>query len=78
MTSAIAFQLAVAGVSAGSLYALIAIAIVLPFKASGVLHFGQGEVVMLGAYVALALTMMGLPYPVVLLGSWSPVPRSAC
>ena len=68
MTSAIAFQLAVAGVSAGSLYALIAIAIVLPFKASGVLHFGQGEVVMLGAYVALALTMMGLPYPVVLLG----------
>ena len=68
MTSAIAFQLAVAGVSAGSLYALIAIAFVLPFKASGVLNFGQGEVVMLGAYVALALTMMGLPYPVVLLG----------
>lgn len=68
MTTAFAIQLAVAGISVGSIYALIALAIVLPFKASGVLNFGQGEVVTLGAYVALVLTQLALPYPVVLFG----------
>lgn len=67
MTSTLALQLAIAGVSVGSIYALVALAIVLPFKASGVLNFGQGEVVTLGAYLALTFTQLGLPYPVLLL-----------
>jgi branched-chain amino acid transport system permease protein len=54
-------------VSVGSIYALVALAIVIPFKASGVLNFGQGEVVTFGAYAALVLTQLALPYPVVLL-----------
>lgn len=68
MTLALALQLALAGLSVGSIYALVALAIVLPFKASGVLNFGQGEVVTLGAYVALVLTQLGLPYAVVVAG----------
>ena len=68
MSSTLLLQLAIAGVSVGSIYALVALAIVLPFKASGVLNFAQGEVVTVGAYAALILTQLALPYPLVLLG----------
>lgn len=67
MTGTLALQLAIAGVSVGSIYALVALAIVIPFKASGVLNFGQGEVVTAGAYIALVLSTIALPYPLVLL-----------
>lgn len=65
MSTTLALQLAIAGVSVGSIYALVALAIVIPFKASGILNFGQGEIVTLGAYLALMLTQLALPYPVV-------------
>jgi branched-chain amino acid transport system permease protein len=68
MTPTLAAQLAIAGVSVGAIYALVALAIVIPFKASGVLNFGQGEVVTIGAYAALILTQLGLPYPVMFAG----------
>ncbi len=68
MTAPLALQLLVAGVSVGSIYAFVALAIVIPFKTSGVLNFGQGEIVTLGAYVALVLTQAALPYPVTVLG----------
>lgn len=67
MTATLAFQLAIAGISVGSIYALLALAIVIPFKASGVLNFGQGEMVTAGAYIALVLTTLALPYPLVLI-----------
>ena len=66
MTVTLALQLAIGGVSVGSIYALVALAIVIPFKASGVLNFGQGEIVTFGAYAALVLTQLALPYTVVL------------
>ena len=68
MTATLALQLGIAGISVGAIYALVALAIVIPFKSSGVLNFGQGEIVTLGAYVALILTQLALPYPVVLAG----------
>src|SRR5207253_9974487 len=68
MTLTLALQLAIAGISVGSIYALVALAIVIPFKSSGVLNFGQGEIVTLGAYLALILTQLALPYPVVVAG----------
>src|SRR5256885_13303000 len=68
MTLTLALQLAIAGISVGSIYALVALAIVMPFKSSGVLNFGQGEIVTLGAYLALILTQLALPYPVVIAG----------
>jgi branched-chain amino acid transport system permease protein len=55
-------------VSVGSIYALVALAIVIPFKSSGVLNFGQGEIVTFGAYAALVLTQLALPYPIVVAG----------
>lgn len=60
-------QLVIAGISIGSVYALIALSIVVPFKASGVLNFGQGELATLGAYAALVMAQFGLPYAVVAL-----------
>ena len=62
MTAVLAFQLLIAGVSVGGIYALIALAIVIPFKSSGVLNFGQGELVTFGAYAALVITQLALPY----------------
>ena len=59
----IALQLAFSGLSVGSIYALMALALVIPFKASRVLNFAQGEMATLGAYIGLALaTNFGLPF----------------
>jgi branched-chain amino acid transport system permease protein len=65
MSWQIALQLAFSGLSVGSIYALVALALVIPFKASGVLNFAQGEMVTLGAYIGLVLaTGFGLPFPI--------------
>lgn len=64
MTWRIALQLALAGLSIGSIYAIVALALAIPFRASRVLNFAQGELVTLGAYIALVLTSYGLPYAV--------------
>jgi branched-chain amino acid transport system permease protein len=64
MTSRIALQLALSGLSVGSIYALVALSLAIPFKASRVLNFAQGELVTLGAYIGLVLTSYGLPYAV--------------
>jgi branched-chain amino acid transport system permease protein len=48
-------QYAVAGVSAGSLYALVALGIVLIYKSTKVLNFAHGDVATLGTFAAFAL-----------------------
>ncbi len=66
MTWQIAFQLALSGVSVGSIYAMVALALVIPYKASGVLNFAQGEIVTFGAYTGLVLSMtLALPFAAV-------------
>jgi len=73
MTWRIILQLALSGLSIGSIYALVGLALVLPFKASGIVNFAQGEIVTFGAYLALILAGLGLPYlavvPLVLIGA---------
>jgi branched-chain amino acid transport system permease protein len=73
MNLQIMLQLALSGLSIGSIYALVGLALVLPFKASGVVNFAQGEIVTFGAYLALILSGLGLPYlavvPLVLVGA---------
>jgi branched-chain amino acid transport system permease protein len=64
MTWPIALQLALSGLSVGSIYAIVALSLAIPFKASRVLNFAQGELVTLGAYIGLVLASYGLPYPV--------------
>ena len=63
MTVSIIIQLLVAGLSTGSIYALVGLGLVLAFKGTGILNFAHGELVALGAYVALFLTVLfHLPY----------------
>ena len=62
-------QLLVAGLGIGSIYALVALGLVLAFKGTGVLNFAQGELVAFGAYTALFLSFLKLPYWEVLLGT---------
>jgi len=55
-----ALQLAVAGIAIGSVYALIALGIVLIYKCSGVVNFAQGAYAMVGAYATYVLLAIGL------------------
>jgi len=48
-------QFLVAGVSLGSIYALICLAFVVVYRATGVLNFAQGGLVVLGAYLTYQL-----------------------
>jgi branched-chain amino acid transport system permease protein len=57
------FQAVASGITAGSVYALVALAFVLLYKGTRVVNFGQGEQVMLGGYLVLVLnTFAGLPF----------------
>ena len=61
-------QYAVAGVSLGSIYALICLAFVVVYRATGVLNFAQGGLVVLGAYLAYQFAAGGrLPFVVAML-----------
>lgn len=57
MSLALHAQLLFSGISVGSIYGLVALGLVLPFKAAGILNFAQGEMVTVGAYIALFLTV---------------------
>ena len=54
-------QRTVDGLAAGSIYALLALALVVVFRGSGQLNFAQGEMGMFCAFVASTLTLSGLP-----------------
>jgi branched-chain amino acid transport system permease protein len=63
MPLAVNIQLLTAGLSTGSIYALVGLGLLLAFKGTGILNFAQGELVTFGAYTALALSLMlHLPY----------------
>jgi branched-chain amino acid transport system permease protein len=55
-------QLVLSGVAVGCIYAMIALGFVLIFKATDILNFAHGEVLMVGAYVCYVL-MMHLRFP---------------
>ncbi len=54
-------QLVVDGLSTGSIYAALALAIVLVNQATGLINFAQGAMAVLSAYIAYAFTQAGLP-----------------
>jgi branched-chain amino acid transport system permease protein len=62
-------QLMTAGLATGSVYALIAIGVVLIYKCSGVVNFAQGAFVMLGAYLTYALSALSLAPIIAILGA---------
>ena len=56
-------QLTVSGLSNGMVYALAAVGFVVIYKASDVINFAQGELLMFGAYLSFsAIAQIGLPW----------------
>jgi branched-chain amino acid transport system permease protein len=56
-------QVLVSSVTAGAVYALIALGFVLIHKGTGVVHFGYGDQVMFGAYLVLiGQVVLGFPF----------------
>lgn len=60
-------QLVVDGLSTGSIYAALALAIVLVNQATGLINFAQGGMAVLSAYVAWAVYGWGVPLVVAIL-----------
>jgi branched-chain amino acid transport system permease protein len=56
-----ALQLVVNSLTLGSIYALVAVGLVLVFKTTDLINFGAGDWVLSGGYIALALVTAGLP-----------------
>jgi branched-chain amino acid transport system permease protein len=55
-------QQVVAGLSSGGIYAILAVAFVLIYRATGVVNFAQGELAMFSTFVAWTLTQHGFAY----------------
>lgn len=55
-------QQVVSGLATGSIYAALALALVMIYEATEVVNFAQGEMAMFATYVCWALLSAGLPY----------------
>lgn len=63
-------EAAIIGIMLGAQYALLALGFTLVFGILGVVNFAHGGLYVLGGYVAYAcVAMLGLPYPVAVLGA---------
>ncbi len=62
-------QYTVGGLAAGSLYALVALGIVLLYRSSRVLNFAHGDVATLATFVAFSLLARAIPFPIAVIGS---------
>lgn len=56
-------QFCFSGITVGSVYALVALGFTIIYNASDVVNFAQGEFVMLGGMVTVALLAAGVPLP---------------
>jgi branched-chain amino acid transport system permease protein len=66
--SATWLQFVAAGLTAGAIYALVALGFTIVFNASGAINFAQGEFVMVGGMSAVSLLALGVPLlPAILL-----------
>lgn len=71
LVSPVVVQLILAGFAMGAVYALVALGYTLIWNAVGVVNFAQGDLVMLGAFVAVGTlaNLMHLPLALNLLGT---------
>ncbi len=58
-------QMAVSGAAMGFVYALVAYGFQMTYATSKSINFGQGELVMVSAFISLSASDMGLPYGLV-------------
>lgn len=57
------FQLVVSGIALGAVYALVALSMTVVYRATTILNFGHGDLVMAGAFVVYVLVLgAGVPY----------------
>ncbi len=58
-------QLTISGMTNGAVYALVALGFVLIYKSSDVINFAQGELLLVGAYLAFFfVAQLGLAWPI--------------
>jgi branched-chain amino acid transport system permease protein len=62
-------QVLVDGIATGSIYAALALALVLIFRSTGVVNFAQGEMAMFSTFIAWGLVEAGVPLGLALLGT---------
>jgi branched-chain amino acid transport system permease protein len=63
LSAFIIYQSVASGIATGSIYALLAISLVIIYKSTEVVNFAGGDVLMVGAYLGmLSLVYFGLPY----------------
>jgi branched-chain amino acid transport system permease protein len=62
-------SLTIAGIATGCVYALVALGFVLIWKATEVVNFAHGELMMLGGFTGLGLATLGWPWPLALAGA---------
>lgn len=62
MNESVIAQMVVSGALMGLVYALVAYGFQLTYATSKSINFGQGELVMVSAFICLTLTNLGLPY----------------
>jgi len=68
MSIDLALQYLVAGLTYGSIYAVVAIGFNIVYSATGVINFAQGEFVMLGGMIAVSLSRI-VPLPLAIAGA---------
>jgi branched-chain amino acid transport system permease protein len=69
---AVTLQLVVSGLALGSIYALLALSLVIVNKATDVVNFAQGEMAMLGTFAALAaLTATSMPLALAMVAAFA-------
>ncbi len=62
-------QFLAGGLTAGAIYALVALGFSIIFNASRVINFAQGEFVMIGGMSAVSLVATGVPLPLAIAGA---------
>lgn len=55
------FQQVADGITSGSIYGALALALVLVYRATGMVNFAQGQMAVVGGYLAVSLINAGLP-----------------
>jgi len=65
-------QYVLAGLSAGSLYALVALGLVLIYRSTRVLNFAHADMATVGTFIAFSMITSGLPFWI----RWDSLPSS--
>jgi branched-chain amino acid transport system permease protein len=62
-------QVIIDGMATGSLYGALAVAVVLIYRATGIVNFAQGEMAMFSTFIAWGMLQAGFPIGLALLGT---------